>query len=570
MNKYRNKLISITLAAIVSGFLGINSTSAEYSKIPLRNEIKDNSAGIQLKGGVKIDHKKQVVSLNLRDSNLRQVLRMLANKADMNVIIHDGIRDETISLDLMNVELNKAFEYIMTIKELTYWKDGNTLIIAKREDAKNLSLNVAQVRAIKIKYTEAQKIANFLNKNIFTVSNPNISKASIVTTNPSTNEILLFGNDNDIKLAEEVVKYLDAKPNVKSFTVNFADPVALASKICWTVFKSSDGESDFSREAELEEGSNITMVCGNTAEPGATTESDAFADYNAPSFWILADTGLNQITIYGGTTEQLYMSEEIIKNFDKREPQVLIEVSIIELNESGSNALINELSFGTGSNTIDFTANGVTTFPALNFNGKRRMEGLGRPSLSSTIATLITENKGRVLANPRIISANNVKSHIDISSDFPVGKEITYNTETNDRTTKSKIENAGISFDIIPKVSPNGYVTLSIEPTYKSVKEVIEDSTGSGDNETKSITTLFNNRELTVKNVRVKDGNTLILAGLIQENETISHGKVPVLSSIPVIGTIFQSQSTSKDRSELVIMITPRILQDPDEVSEKL
>ena len=76
---------------------------------------------------------------------------------------------------------------------------------------------------------------------------------------------------------------------------------------------------------------------------------------------------------------------------------------------------------------------------------------------------------------------------------------------------------------------------------------------------------LLNKRELKTKNVRVKDGDTLILGGLIQETESVTHKKFPVLADLPVIGAFFQDQGTTKERSELILMITPRILKDVDQ-----
>jgi len=74
--------------------------------------------------------------------------------------------------------------------------------------------------------------------------------------------------------------------------------------------------------------------------------------------------------------------------------------------------------------------------------------------------------------------------------------------------------------------------------------------------------TLTRSRDYEAKNVRVKDGETLVIAGLIQESETNTQSKAPILADIPVIGTLFKNQSTTKSRSELIFMITPRIIKD--------
>ncbi|HSA06228.1 MAG TPA: secretin N-terminal domain-containing protein [Candidatus Gastranaerophilales bacterium] len=556
MKRFEKKSILILL---IVGFTAVLNLNAAFAKpvnptaIPLRNKINGQDSSIKLKGGVKIDHDKQIITLSVKDSDLKQVLRMMADKAGMNVMIHDSVTG-TISLDLIEVDLNKAFEYIMTVKSLTYWKDGNTLIIADKNTAKTLSLNIAQIKAIKIKYVDAQRVANFLNKNIFTLNRPNTSTSSIVTTNPHNNEVLIFGSDDDIQLAEEVIKYLDAKPQVKSFTVNYASPLSLASKICWAVFKSSKGEQSFTKEADLKEGSEAKIICGNTMESDEKSNGSDLEDFKTASYWVLADTGLNQITIYGGTSEQLNMAQEIITNFDKKEPQIYLEISIVELSEDGSKSLASTWNYEKGSTSWDFADGRVLLNPVDNL-GTNKL-------LTWEIQSLITQNKGRVLANPRIIAANNVTSKVKISSQVVQTREVEIDRDADTVTSNVSVGDGDtIEFSILPKVSPNNYVTLSLTGfTFNTIKGTVEDAEGN------LIATLTNSRDVETKQVRVKDGDTFIIGGLIQETETITHKKTPVLADIPVIGVFFQNQATGKTRSELIIMITPRIIVEDDDL----
>ena len=172
---------------------------------------------------------------------------------------------------------------------------------------------------------------------------------------------------------------------------------------------------------------------------------------------------------------------------------------------------------------------------------------------------LVTKNKGRILANPRIIASNNTESTIDIKEGIvsSVTTQTTTSTATTSTTT-AEHGDVGIQLKITPKISPNGYVTLNMEPTYDSVKGT--DGYGG---------TLTRSRTFKSENVRVKDGETLVIAGLIQETENNSHKKTPLLADLPIIGTLFKDQSTSKSRSELIFMITPRIIKD-DEKAEAI
>ncbi len=565
MQNIFKKLILILILAIIANFSGISPGFSTKTNIPLRNKIDEDLAGIQLRGGVKIDHKEQLVTLSLRYSNLEQVLRMLADKAGMNIILHEV--HGTITLDLVDVELNKAFEYIMTMNNLTYWKDGNTLIVASNEIAEELGINMSQIKSIKVKYSDAQKVADFLNENVFSVNRPYTSTSSIVTSNPNTNDVLVFGKDEDIELAREVIEYLDVKPQVKSYEINFADPVSIATKICWAVFKSEDGEEEITIDSDLEEGSESKLVCGNTSELEETDSDGDLEAFNNPLYWVLADTGLNQVTVYGGTSEQLVMADEIIKNFDKREPQVYMEISIIELNEDGSKSLASSMSYfrnrskftlSDGNLIVDHIANTSFTDDLYINSENGRVDKI----FTSQLKSLITQDKGRLLANPRVIAANNTVANINISSEVVETRDAEIDPDLNTVDTTVTIgDGDSISFSILPKISPNGFITLSLsEFTFNTIKGTVTDASGN------LIATLKNSRDVEAKKVRVKDGDTFIIGGLIQESEQISHKKVPLLGDLPIIGSLFQNQATEKKRSELIIMITPRILKDVDEI----
>ena len=106
-------------------------------------------------------------------------------------------------------------------------------------------------------------------------------------------------------------------------------------------------------------------------------------------------------------------------------------------------------------------------------------------------------------------------------------------------------------------------MTLNIKPEYLTqAGEVRTASEVIGQTDLQA--TLLSRRNLDLKNVRIKDGETLVIGGLIQETEQKIVQKIPFLGDLPLIGTIFRSTSTSKAKNELVIMITPKILNDDD------
>ena len=186
---------------------------------------------------------------------------------------------------------------------------------------------------------------------------------------------------------------------------------------------------------------------------------------------------------------------------------------------------------------------------------------------------LIENRKGRVLANPKLLITNGQESVIDLTQDYveKVTSEFLSSSSAGGVAASSGAvqrnytigSDKGIKVTLTPFISPEGYVTLNIKPEYATeAGQVYTDSeTGEGRD---LQATLLSRRNLDLKNVRIRDGETLAIGGLIQEEDSKTVGKVPVLGDLPVIGAVFRSSTTKKTKSELVIMITPKIIDDGD------
>ena len=122
-------------------------------------------------------------------------------------------------------------------------------------------------------------------------------------------------------------------------------------------------------------------------------------------------------------------------------------------------------------------------------------------------------------------------------------------------------EDQGIKVALTPFISPEGYVTLNVKPEYSTVADQVTTPSESGEGEDLQAT-LLSRRNLDLKNVRIKDGETLVIGGMIQEDDLKIVRKIPVLGDLPIIGSAFRSTVSTKSKSELVIMITPKIIND--------
>ena len=127
---------------------------------------------------------------------------------------------------------------------------------------------------------------------------------------------------------------------------------------------------------------------------------------------------------------------------------------------------------------------------------------------------------------------------------------------------ETKLSEISIAEDELSCV-PSAPETSDIKPEYKTIASQLY-TAGEAD-ERELAVTLLQRRDLDLKGVRIKDGETLVIGGMIQEMETKTVSKIPFLGDLPVIGMFFRSTGTNKEKSEMVIMLTPQIVLDTED-----
>ena len=620
-NKILNKLIaSLMLVSFVftNGTMMAsameNAGAVQYGRDG-RPALRNNNGeySLKLKGDVSFVRKNPAISISLRDSDVKQVLRMFADKAGMNIVFHDSVSGN-VTLDLVDVPLNRAFEMVMEINDLNYVVDDRTIIVAK---AGTSGFNFAKqdMTLIPVKYVSAAALADFLNKNIYAMHKPGLSDTDIVTTNPVTNELIVFGTKTDVAIAKKVVAQFDKKPQTTTFKVNHTTPAEMADMICnmllpassgATAGGSSGGGSSSSSETAPVKGGDDGASTGGAAGimTGAAAASDSSSiALNAGTVVCTLDgqvsgsvsslglqnlsvayySQLGTVNIIGGSESQIEMIKDFIAETDKKQPQAYLEISIVELNEDGSKTLQNEWKLwskyfsatfdgdttktnplyptmikGTGYDIVDTSGN----TPEVKYSVAKYT---GPMTLSYAINYLVRNSKGRVVANPRILITNGEESTIDITQDYVESTESeqsAYAGGTIATRTYNISSDAGVKVSITPFISPDGYVTMNIKPEYSTILSTVPATDAIG---TYTAATLLSHRNLELKNIRIKDGETLVLAGMINEEEQKTIGKVPVLGDLPVVGSLFRTTTSEKKKNEMVIMITPKIVTDTED-----
>ena len=577
----RLKVKNIIIFSILTILFGVGVSALAVTQKPILRDTKLTQ--MKLEGDIQFTRTNPKITLSLRDSDVQQVLRMFADKAGLNIMFHNSVpKDKKITLDLVNVPLNDAFKMVLQVSELTYYIENKTMSVANAKEAKDLTYSRHTMTSLPVKHLDAALIANFLNKNIFNQNLPGLSTGDIVTTNPLDNELLIFGTKNDVLMAQKILDKFDKKPKSTTFVLNHTTPKEMADLICKilvpTTFGSKSGGTGGASDifngkmtggaggiSGGSDGGSSAIKLGEgfvACEIKNDVKAGNFSSFPTQSLTVSYYPQIGTINVIGGNDNQIETIREFVEEHDKKQLMAYLEIAIVESSENGSKQLTNQWYLEHGKYKVALNGGLATT---IFFRGGDLTPNTTSTTISWAINYLLTNAKGKLLSNPRILVTNGQTSTIDLTEDYI--KKVTTDSATNSTTTGSyKLsknyeigDDKGLKFTITPQISPEGYVTFNINPTYT----VVAGQLGEGDDVE---ATLLARRNLDLKNIRVKDGDTLILGGLVNEQETKGISKIPVLGDIPVIGFLFRSSNLSRSKSEFIVMVTPRIIFDEEDI----
>ncbi len=314
---------------------------------------------------------------------------------------------------------------------------------------------------------------------------------------------------------------------------------------------------------------------------------------------VMPDIRTSQLVIFA-TEQELADVEQLIDRLDTQTKQVLIETRLIEttVNPSTKKGVDwtgtlnaqnfkfgNGLSAGQSTTTIPGTPS-TTTLPgggtatttpgystATTLNSLLGGGGLSWNTLSgftpgigflnadgvkATLSFLNTYADSKVLSAPRTVTLDNESAHIEVGTLFPIVNTTagTANTTGGSMVTYS---NLTVALTVTPRISANDYVNLKVTPSVIRLGPLVQSVVGDQNNAVYS----FYTRQLETR-VMIPSGNTLVMGGLIQDEVNKSNTKVPLLGDIPVLGGLFRLDTKDRNKANLLVFITPTIVQDTD------
>jgi type IV pilus assembly protein PilQ len=264
---------------------------------------------------------------------------------------------------------------------------------------------------------------------------------------------------------------------------------------------------------------------------------------------------------------------KLVQQTDIPSRQVLIEARIVEATDSFSKNLGAKLGFGVqGSarqNVPDFAAGGQqlstgataatvgnnsVNLPAGGINGNPAgsvaltlFNAAATRFINLELSALESDGRGKILSSPRVVTANQLKALIE------QGTEIPYTTASSSGATTITFRKAVLKLEVTPQITPDGNVILDVDVNKDSVGAPIS----FGGSTAVSIDTKHVNTQVLIEN-----GGTVVIGGIYTQNESETDTKVPFLGDIPLLGNLFKTTAKVNNKTELLVFLTPKIIND--------
>lgn len=361
---------------------------------------------------------------------------------------------------------------------------------------------------------------------------PDERQALSIAIDFRTNTLIVSGTEEYLSLVRDLITQLDAIEATEREQQVVHLKNARAKLIETTLQNYFKGESDKER---LTLGPNLTGSLMRQLEQEVT---------------VVGDEKSNKLVI---STSPRYMETvlKIVKELDAAPPQVMIEVLLAEvtLDTARSWGMDANLGpFGKDIYRFGYTAAGAGVTSAI---------GVPNFAISSAdfgllIRSLESQGKLEVLSNPQVTANDNEEANITVGEDIPLVTGVQTFTQGNSNATVER-ENVGITLKVTPSISNDGFVQMKISPgisTLTSRTVQVSRDVAAPIISKRTVDTL----------VTVKDGQSVVIGGLIQTNEEQRRSKVPILGDIPILGIPFRTYQSTTIKTELLVIVTPRVI----------
>src|SRR3989449_230993 len=359
------------------------------------------------------------------------------------------------------------------------------------------------------------------------------------------------------------------------------DILALQTRSFWkpvnktTILVSPDNQT---KRRDYEELVLKTIYMTNSVTSTELTEAITTLRTLLNMRYLMSSTAMNAI-IVRDTPDRVAIAEKIIDDLDKAKPEVLVDATIMEVDLNTLRQLGILPPVGTQQSPIGVTFNGnsttstspsgtsgsatTTTTSTTNTSTLNRLQHIGTGSFSinipPTLAQYLASNsRTTLLQNPRIRATDGKLASIRIGSQVPIASgsfQPAFVGATGTPVVNFQFVDVGVNLDITPRVLLNHEISMTVMVQVRAL---------AGDRNVGGVTQpVLTNRQVQHE-IRLAEGETNILGGIITDTEATSLSGIPGLKNIPILRYFFSQEQKTRDQTEIIVMLTPHILRMPD------
>jgi type IV pilus assembly protein PilQ len=533
----------------------------------------------------------RVPRLVLRDAPVREVLSLLARAANLNLAYASGgqgadgkpaaagVDGPTISLDIENEPVQDVFNYVLRLSGLEANRSGRTIFVganlpnATRDTVmRNLRLNqvtvgvalnflvglgaesavsrerqVTSVNAVpvgsgvaSITQTQTTLESRVENQRINFEDSKPLLRGLQALGDERTNSLTLIGSPKLVEMAMAQLGQLDVRRRQVSINVKIIDVNLLNTQNSNTSFSFGVGNNFF-----VNDGGAAALNFGGVNPPTAaqTTASGALTPPVINNVYRSA-----QPFIYPDNPNQGYIPLN-----DPLQPGVTSAVTttdqIVPIRINPNTGIPDQYTLR------GVTSNSTLSLPSLYQFPKRFL---------STLQAQVTSGNAKILTDPTLTVQEGQQALVNLTQEVYAGlKQVQTGSSQSLQTIFTRepiIREAGLTLSVkVDRIDDNGFISLSVAPTVSAPNGSV--ATPDGD------ITLLSKRSLQSGAIRLRDGQTLILSGIIQDSDRTSVSKIPILGDIPLLGSLFRKTNRSNQRNEVIVLLTPQIMDDSERSS---
>ena len=549
----------------------------------------------------------RVPRLVLRDAPVREVLALLARSAGLNLVFTGATatpgalgtpgqtqpaigqgqpatsaEGPTISLDIENESVQDVFNYVLRISGLQANRNGNSILVGAT--LPNEARNVI-VRSYRLNQVTVGVALNFL---VGLGAESAVSRERVITSvsavpvggsptpatqtqtstetrietqrinfqdsvpllrglqtigDERTNSVTLVGSPRQVDIATTQLTQLDARRRQVAVNVKIVDVNLLAAQDFNTSFSFGIGNNFFNV--------NQGQAAVNVGGVNPPTNTQVTSSTLSPP---VTGSPLPQ-----GVTAQPFLTI----NPNANGGNGAITGATPPFGTAGNPLQPGVTAFTTGSTSIANVGGSAvvtTTLPTATF---------GLPTLFqyptrflSLLQAQVTSQNAKILTDPTLIVQEGQQANVNLTSQVVgnVSTQTNFTAGAAIQTVNVTKEQIGLTLSIrIERIDDNGFIALSVAPVVRAPASSQTINLGGGNTQT---IVLINERSLNSGLIRLRDSQTLILSGIIQDSDQTTVTKVPILGDIPILGALFRSTNKSHGRQEVIVLLTPQIIDD--------